>query len=125
MVDASSAGAVTEGNADKDGAVAHQGDLNCWGARLAHSNMPHYIRGPFKQVSVGSLGVCALRSAEGEGANNSTNTDTTMPHSMQCWGFVTNLVSQEATNTAWDQVAVGTLSVCAVTMLSELECWGT
>jgi hypothetical protein len=42
---------------------------------------------------------------------------------MHCWGFVNNFI--EHRGTLWDQVAVGSLSVCAVTMQSELQCWGT
>jgi hypothetical protein len=120
------------GTSSKSGPVARDGDLVCWGARKGHANMPHYIPGPFKQVSVGALGVCALYS-EHASVNVSASASSTAtiatatgrPHTMQCWGFVTNLVSSNATTTAWDQVAVGPLSVCAVTMLSELECWGT
>jgi hypothetical protein len=52
------------------------------------------------------------------------------PHSLRCWGFVSHLVDLspvDGTGGAreWDQVAVGSLSVCAVSMGSELDCWGT
>lgn len=99
-----------------------EGDLVCWGGKRKHGNMPHHIVGPFKQVSVGNLGVCAIYQAIHQD-NNYGEVDGSSEGRMQCWGFVTHLVS--AKGTAWDQVSVGTLSVCAVSMISELQCWGT
>ena len=106
-------------------AVVHEGDLVCWGGHRKHSSMPHHIIGPFKQVSVGSIGVCAIYIGEEDRDLDPRRkgTEGPAPHTMKCWGFITNFVFPR--DIAWDQVSVGSLSVCGVTMMSELECWGT
>ena len=106
-------------------AVVHEGDLVCWGGHRKHSSMPHHIIGPFKQVSVGTIGVCAIYIGDDDRYLDPRRkgTEGPAPHTMKCWGFITNFVFPK--DIAWDQVSVGSLSVCGVTMMSELECWGT
>ena len=106
-------------------AVVHEGDLVCWGGHRKHSSMPHHIIGPFKQVSVGTIGVCAIYigGEDRDLDSRRKGTEGPAPHTMKCWGFITNFVFPK--DAAWDQVSVGSLSVCGVTMMSELECWGT
>ena len=106
-------------------AVVHEGDLVCWGGHRKHSSMPHHVVGPFKQVSVGSMGVCAIYMGEEDMDmdHRRKGTKGPAPHNMKCWGFITNFVYPN--DNAWDQVSIGSLSVCGVTMMSQLECWGT
>jgi hypothetical protein len=54
--------------------------------------------GSFRQVSVGSLGVCAIYSGERADVGKEAGV-------MKCWGFVNNFI--EPVGTLWDQVAVG------------------
>ena len=113
------AGAVPQ--TDSAGAPYADGDLVCWGNRQGHIKMAPHTRGPFKQVSVGPLGVCVIFADDAP-----TAAPPVQPHGLQCWGFVNNFINvTEAAAFAWDQVAVGSLSLCAVTMISELQCWGT
>jgi hypothetical protein len=35
-------------------------DLQCWGRKLHYGGISHKVQGPFKQISVGGAGVCAL-----------------------------------------------------------------
>ena len=114
------AGAGTAVEVDASGVPYSDGDLVCWGNRKGHMNMAPHTKGPYKQVSVGPLGVCALQSADAPNLSAKSR-----PHAMSCWGFVTNFINAtEASSFSWDQVAVGSLSACAVTMVSELQCWG-
>ena len=103
--------------------VVRDGDLVCWGGDKHHNKMPHHVIGPYKQVSVGLFGVCAIKAARKIDKNIEENILDWVPNTMQCWGFIRNLVSPG--NALWDQVCVGSLSVCAVSMQSELKCWGT
>ena len=42
---------------------------------------------------------------------------------LECWGPAQRIV-RTTPNEAWDQVAVGFTHVCAVSMDSQLHCWG-
>ena len=86
-----------------------ESDIFCTGALKKYS-LPSIIEGNFLQVSVSSarLGVCAIRS----------------DRSLQCWGQAKSLATFAKSNNRWDQVEVGPSTVCAVSMLSELECGG-
>ena len=113
-------GTGTGAEVDANGVPYSDGDLVCWGNRKGHTKMAPHTKGPFKQVSVGPLGVCVLQSPDAPNLSAFSR-----PHAMHCWGFVTNFINAtEASSFSWDQVAVSSLSACAVTMVSELQCWG-
>ena len=83
--------------------------IHCWGDLRAHKLTPEVIPGPFKQVSVGDLGVCAIEASDRS--------------ALVCWGRAGTLIGNAGTH-RWDQVKVGGRNLCAVTMNSELVCWG-
>ena len=96
-------------------------NLHCWGHKRAHKKKPEQhppklLAGPWKQVAAGALGVCALRESKDNGGSPAD--------SLQCWGMVNFFLPQALRSGKYDQVAVGSLLSCAVTMESELACWG-
>lgn len=128
--------------------------LQCWGG---HTKTPVQSPGPYRQVSVGRKGICAITaSAEDTDANPSDTSAgtattatpatpaTTTGHArrratkervrtregdkLHCWGTADALVhysgDRDAETYQWDQVNVGAWAVCAVSMDSELRCWG-
>lgn len=100
--------------------------LQCWGASSVHrmhqeaeqeAGVPGLfdgevrivVEGPFRQVSVGRVGVCAI---EQEGA-------------LRCWGHVEVPRDVLSGPLRWDQVSVGFLGACASTEdEAAVHCWG-
>ena len=107
------------------------GHLYCWGSpEFFHYNrdIPRQKKGPFRQVSVGSLGVCAILADPSEltGVDSSAEIEVDENHSpdrLLCWGTAKNLIDQSRFD-AWDQISVGTSYICGVSMESEVECGG-
>lgn len=144
--------------------------LRCWGdTRKDHSSLerglgqlPIYSPGPFRQVSVGPQGVCAIAGelehleeqrirresgfpelGEGDpvphtditavtGISKRVQNQQRQQHkqhinlpvdSLACWGSAKDLVRPEPED-SWDQIYVGSSTICGVTMESELRCWG-
>lgn len=97
--------------------------LFCWGSERVfyNSGLPRQARGPWRQVSVGSSGVCAIRG-EAEGEEKTGESDW-QPDSLQCWGMAKGLIPTDRFP-AWDQISVGSSFVCGVSMESEVECGG-
>jgi len=119
--------------------------LLCWGGT---SKRVLQSPGPYRQVSVGMVGVCAITGVPEEGDANQPATPvppaaagrkgrklssqnrvrTREADKLHCWGAADSIVYYSGDNHAetyhWDQVVVGATSVCAVTMDSELSCWG-
>ena len=58
--------ALGSGVTDSNGATYKDGDMVCWGNNKGHSNLAPHTQGPYKQVSVGPLGVCALFAADAQ-----------------------------------------------------------
>lgn len=89
------------------------GDLYCWGEASRLKSLLHgVLPGPFKQVSVGKIGACAIRADD---------------EKLQCYG--TPLQTRMKLNpppewVKFDQIKVGPLAVCAVDLDSQLYCWG-
>jgi len=137
-------------------------DLRCWGSVATRSQMvqaqqadrggkmkyvrhlhssrhdtsiPAFVRGPFRQVSVGGAGVCAItasKRAEEEDAAfqdvatmsiGDPSTERRAGDELQCWGGARRKVNATAFD-AWDQVSVGAVSICGVSMDSDLICFG-
>lgn len=83
----------------------------CWGAkRVFRKGFPRAAQGPFRQISAGTLGVCAISSS-----------DHPNPDSLTCWSTVKDI---KLPTTQWDQVSLGCCGFCGVTLDSELVCWG-
>jgi hypothetical protein len=105
---------ISVGNTLSCGITYHGQHLICWGEtiteRKSGNKYPNFVKGSFRQISVGGHGVCALRDAD-ERSN------------LQCWG-VANMSLPTSIIAEWDQVAVGDYVSCGVTMDSELRCWG-
>jgi hypothetical protein len=108
--------------------------LYCWGDHrdfYYQPNIPKQVKGPFRQVSVGSSGVCAIRAeAEDEGTTESElevdsvgATEAHIPDTLQCWGRAKSIINHSHFD-AWDQVSVGSSYVCGVSMDSQIECGG-
>jgi hypothetical protein len=123
----------------------------CWGmkARLKRGGMVREVEGPFRQLSAGRLGICALTDESSSGSTNSattsnnaeeeyedyednsptsTSASTTStsetarpPDQLLCWGELAVHVRERD---GFDQVSVGSTGVCAVNLDSELRCWG-
>ncbi len=115
-------------------------NLQCWGRSQRH---PHFasasqnnlhIRGPFKQISVGGAGVCGIygdTSAVEDVLDSKGNVQPKpRSNSLQCWGSLAHsavsggVAADYINRTEWDQVKVHLYSLCAVTMQSELKCYG-
>lgn len=96
------------------------GAIECWGDDRSTNAIPMYnIKGPFRQVSADSHCVCGIFSSN---------------DSISCTGECERLVHNPRKNKRepwpnalfgeYDQVKVFRKRVCAVTMDSELYCWG-
>lgn len=83
--------------------------IHCWGDLNGHKLSSEPLPGPFKQVSVGDLGVCAIEASDRS--------------SIVCWGRAASLIDGLA-DYRFDQVKVGGRNLCAVTMNSQLICRG-
>lgn len=83
--------------------------IECWGESRRSSYPVRELPGPFRQVSAGRMGVCGVYQSN---------------DSLVCVG---KLADVEGFNGGkeWDQVSVGDFSMCAVSMDSELTCWGS
>ena len=84
--------------------------LYCWG-HLPHLPQPrakHFSKpGPYRQVSVGEGGICAIL----EESNR-----------VECFGTVAMFFPQG--NQEWDQIFVGFKGACGVTVDSKPKCYG-
>lgn len=89
------------------------GSVRCWGekssTRQMSPDLDPSLLGPFRQVSAGGLGVCAILESD---------------KSLRCWGRAASRVGDSIEGVALDQVKVSDKYVCAVTMDSQLVCWG-
>lgn len=100
--------------------------LICWGnaRNFYNTDIPRQVRGPFRQVSVGASGVCAIRGEKSEDSeqDNDANQDSeNAPDTLHCWGYAKHLINSKYFS-AWDQVSVGCTYICGVSMDSEVEC---
>jgi hypothetical protein len=94
--------------------------LMCWGDK---SHKPFQVAGPFRQVSVGRLGVCAISARKNDELTQTGGVDEA--DHIQCWGFARMIVDLSGLEQVqWDQISVGDTTACAVSMDSELKCWG-
>eukprot|EP01041_Mallomonas_annulata_P004789 gene4789-9547_t len=118
---------VSVGQGFSCGIRLEDGAMQCWGEakrhRMSSSKTPGFgslfasssstvVSGPFRQVSVGRLGVCAILEDDG---------------TLACWGQAKNIVPEGGGGGGdgpWDQVSVRYLGVCAVSQTSLLQCWG-
>jgi hypothetical protein len=97
---------LSVGNAIACGIQLLDGQVRCWG-RLKEfllGGVDMISEGPYRQVSVGPGGICVIA----EGTNRAT-----------CKGLMSPLDYE------WDQIKVGQLNICGVTMDSELKCSGS
>ncbi len=119
------------------------GHLLCWGTKYNTKFLLSKAIGPFRQVSVGDLGVCAITGdpvefglgeqdekdgadAEGEAEQQQekeVKEALPPPDQVVCWGSAKGYIDPKAYD-AWDQVTVGCNQVCGVSMDSELVCTG-
>ena len=118
------------------GILYENNDIECWGGIYKNSGVPHYMKGPFKQVSVGLEGVCGIYGQEADSEKQSENSEKMMSgrfvvnttrssDQMQCWGTIsTHSLHNDLKDYEWDQVGVGHDGACAVTMDSQVYCWG-
>lgn len=116
---------VTASNEWSCGISLEGQNLHCWGHKRIHSKRPDsyppkFLLGPFKQVSAGAMGVCALRESKEKGGDSAA----VPADGLQCWGTVDFLLPNDLRKGAYDQIEVGPLLSCVVTMVSELACWG-
>lgn len=92
--------------------------IQCWGnKKFRGGGVAHFQPGPFRQVSVGAMGICGIY-AENNLEDRSKEADT-----LFCWGtkdpiHITNFEEK------WDQVKVSSSAFCGVTMDSALHCYG-
>ncbi len=108
----------------------------CWGPSLhfRRGTMPRQVKGPFRQLSVGDHGFCAITAdyeeifgGESQDGEGETQTDAgdgeerREPDQLVCYGMVAMTVDPKRFE-AWDQISLDS-QVCGVSMESELECW--
>ncbi len=104
--------------------------LRCWGYKMLHrrGRWPLSVKGPYRQVSAGVFGVCAIVGSEEDldGEENFLKVASPgdrSPDSLECWGMARDYFNTTR-YTAWDQVSVGSLFACGVSMDSQLYCDG-
>jgi hypothetical protein len=92
------------------GILYRSGNLQCWGHKGSHNKLNrHEVVGPFKQVSVGATGVCALQEDD----------------TMRCFGRrINDDLADMNPYRKWDQISVGGKGFCAVDIYSSVECFG-
>lgn len=140
---------ISVGNKVSCGITLAGSNIRCWGSEGTHHGAyPRYAAGPFRQVSAGKQGICAII-----GSADGNNDHLEAADSLQCWGYANrsfaglnrppaietadmsisgntesvegNLATVDPSVTAgWDQISVGGSSICAVTLDSELICRG-
>lgn len=99
------------------GITCKDGNILCWGDKMLHGIYPQFMTGPFKQVTVGGAGVCAIYGEEGHiSANIAEN-------SLVCWGNAKQQMPEHMPE-EWDQILVGDFITCGITMQSDVKCWG-
>lgn len=100
-------------------AITLSNDLHCWGEhKQIKKFLPRYEKGPFKQVSTGDLGMCAIYE------DGDADSMPVPPNSMKCWGLAAIHIGPSEREMEWDQIAIGSGGICGVSMDSELKCWG-
>ena len=141
---------ISVGRSLSCGITLFGGHVLCWGHPRNLKFILSQAIGPYRQLSVGDLGVCAITGDpeefgmtseqseeeyddedEGEVANknkrNQKNSHSTAallpPDSLVCWGSAKGYIDANAFE-SWDQVTVGSTQVCGVSMDSELLCSG-
>ncbi len=111
--------------------------LQCWGDApiIWVQKIPKKVQGPFRQVSVGGMGVCVIKadpnemtptSTEDEEGESQVGTVTPKEHkpdSLECWGPGKGHLNLNRFE-AWDQISLGSNFICGVSMDSEVECGG-
>jgi len=118
------------------GIIIDSNDIECWGGIYKSNGIPHYIKGPFKQVSVGLEGVCGIYGIGADPEKQSEKIEliesgrvvvnsVKYPDQLQCWGIIsTDSIHDKLIEYEWDQVGVGHDGACAVSMDSQVYCWG-
>lgn len=121
------------------GIALNNSDLICWGQKNSYEAMPMHVRGPFKQVSMGKFGVCVitedgkhplLSPTRKEITATTTAEEATAEElpgpSLLCWGTASHLLdaSIKVNPIGWDQVKIANAVACAVSLHSEVLCWG-
>lgn len=104
--------------------------LRCWGNVMLHKRgkWPLAAKGPFRQVSVGGLGVCAIVASDEDISGEEEFLKVSAPDagrnadSLECWGGAKSI--NPSTFSAWDQISVGASYVCGVSMDSQFHCGG-
>eukprot|EP01039_Chlorochromonas_danica_P007678 gene7678-8485_t len=102
--------------------------LLCWGAKhIFRKGFPRRVMGPYRQVSAGMLGVCVITGdhideQEGDRSDEESSARSASDR-LVCWGNVKDMV-RPAQFDGWDQVSVGSTGACAVSLDSDLACWG-
>lgn len=104
--------------------------LRCWGSKRLHrrGRWPVSAKGPYRQVSAGGLGVCAIvgsaddLSGEEDYLQVEAPEQGRAPDSLECWGGASAVNPKYFE--AWDQIAVGVTYACGVSMDSQLHCGG-
>lgn len=96
---------VSVGGMSICGILYPNGELVCWGQmrRFTHDPLP----GPYKQVSVGSSGACALREEDDVA---------------ECFDLAVLKASGCIMDLPFDQIKVGGVTICAVDLQSNLVC---
>ena len=130
-----------------------EADIYCWGTLISSHDkkrkyknenllIPRYVEGPFRQISVGTIGLCAIAgdpsadhvvhthepTISKSNDNDNDNDDKRKGHglepdSLRCWGMANRKVKTEVF-TAWDQISVSYSGACGVSMDSQIECFG-
>ena len=106
-------------------------NIICWGtsSQFRGNFLPRQMQGPFKQVSAGDWGVCAITAdpqeimAEDHELNVDHSIDASKPDQLKCWGFPSFTLDPHRFE-AWDQISVGSTYACGVSMESEIDCFG-
>ena len=112
------------------GVLLNNNHIKCWGHhRHRRNSLPTDMEGPFRQVSVGTSGICAIYDDMGVestsiGVDGEAEAMEDLSSTLKCWGTAAIHTSNQIAGKKYDQVRVGNTGICAITQDYSVECYG-
>jgi len=112
------------------GVTLHNNHIKCWGHhRYKRNSLPTDIEGPFRQVTVGVSGICAIYDDVGMemsdiNIDGEAETVVDLSSTLKCWGIAEAHTKNQIQGKKYDQVRIGNTGICAITEDYSVECYG-
>lgn len=112
------------------GVMLHNNHIKCWGHhRYKRNSLPTDIEGPFRQVTAGNSGICAIYDDADVGLTDISVDGEAEPiadlsSTLKCWGTAAVHTSNKIEGKKYDQVRIGNTGICAITENHRVECYG-